>query len=328
MEKRHHQIWHTVREYATHWTIAGAILAVTGAAPDHWLAEFWREIPIPRASLPLWFAQVDYRLVAVIAGLSIVVGDTLWRHHRPQTVPETKPELPQVETGKPEVLALPDKPSIAVMPFANLSGDPGQEYFSDCITEDIITELSRFPALFVIARNSTSTYKNKPADVRQVARELGVHYVLEGSARKAGNRLRVTAQLIDAVNGNQLGAEHFDCTLEDVFAVQEDVTRGIVSAVAPEVELAEVAAAHRVRSSDTAVHLTWRAQGLMSEGVHKGEAAPVLDAIATARQAIATDPRPSPPITLSPGRTSPATCTDGDRSPRRRWMRWHPPSGI
>ena len=290
MEKRHRRVWHTVREYATHWTIAGAILAVTGAAPDHWLAELWQSIPIPRESLPLWFARVDYRLVAVVAGLSIVVGDTLWRHHRPQAVSATNPEPPITEIGKLDSLALPDKPSIAVMPFANLSGDRGQEYFSDGVTEDIITELSRFPALFVIARNSTFTYKDKPADVRQVARELGVRYVLEGSARKVGNRARVSAQLVDAISGNQLWAEHFDRTLEDDFAVQEDVTRGIVSAVAPEVELAEMAHAHRARPSDTAVHLTWRAQGLMNEGVRKGEESPVLDAIATARQALAADP--------------------------------------
>ena len=125
-----------------------------------------------------------------------------------------------------DALPLPNKPSIAVLPFVNLSGDPGQEYFSDGITEDIIVELSRFRALFVIARNSTFTYKDKAVDVRQVARELGVHYVLEGSARKAGNRVRVNAQLVDAVTGNHLWAENFDRTLEDVFAVQQDVTRG------------------------------------------------------------------------------------------------------
>ena len=114
--------------------------------------------------------------------------------------------------------------------------------------------------------------------------------MLEGSARKAGNRARVSAQLVDAINGNQLWAEHFDRTLEDVFAVQEDVTRGIVAAVAPEVELAEIAHAHRAGTSDTAVRLAWRAQGLMHDGVRKGEAAEVLEAIATARQALIADP--------------------------------------
>jgi len=290
MEQRHHKFWHTIREYATHWTIAGAILAVTGAAPDHWLAELWHQVPVPREALPLWLAHIDYRLMAVIAGLSIVVGDTLWRRHgRPAPIAAVAAN-PPASPEQPDILPLPDKPSLAVLPFANLSGDPAQEYFSDGITEDIITELSRFQALFVIARNSTFTYKDKPTDVRQVARELGVRYVLEGSARKAGNRARVSAQLVDAVTGNHLWAEHFDRTLDDVFALQEDVTRGIVAAVAPEVELAEMAQARRAHPSDTALRLTWRAQGLMNEGVHKGRAALVLDAIAMARQALAADP--------------------------------------
>ena len=290
MEQRHRHFWHTVREYATHWSIAGAILAVTGAAPDHWLAEFWHSIPVPHETMPLWLEHIDYRLVAVIAGLSIVVGDTLWRHHRPRAHPTANAAVSLMTAERPEAPSLPDKPSIAVMPFANLSGDPGQEYFSDGITEDIITELSRFQALFVIARNSTFTYKDRPSDVRQVARELGVRYVLEGSARKSASRARVSAQLVDANSGKQLWAEHFDRTLEDVFEVQEDVTRGIVAAVAPEVELAEMAHAHRMKPNDTAAHLTWRAQALMNEGVRKGEAAPVSEAMAMARQALAAEP--------------------------------------
>jgi adenylate cyclase len=290
MEKRHSRFWHHVREYATHWSIAGAILAVTGAAPDHWLAELWREIPIPRESLPLWLAHVDYRLVAVVAGLTIIVGDTLWRHHSHPVPVAIAPPSSASATEKQEDPPLPDAPSIAVMPFANLSGEPGQEYLCDGITEDIITELSRFHALFVIARNSTFTYKDKPADVRQVARELGVRYVLEGSARKAGNRARVSAQLVDARTGNHLWAEHFDRTLEDVFALQEEVARGIVAAVAPELELAEVAHARRANPNDTGMRLTWRAQGLMTDGVHTGDAASVLEAIATADRAIAADP--------------------------------------
>jgi TolB-like protein/Tfp pilus assembly protein PilF len=290
MEKRHSQFWHHVREYATHWSIAGAILAVTGAAPDHWLAELWREVPVPREAMPLWLVQVDYRLVAVVAGLTIIVGDTLWRHHRHPVPVAVTPLSPATTIETQEAPPLPDAPSIAVMPFANLSGDPAQEYFSDGLTEDIITELSRFHALFVIARNSTFTYKDKPADVRQVARELGVRYVLEGSARKAGNRVRVSAQLVDARTGNHLWADHFDRTLDDVFALQEEVTRGIVAAVAPELELAEVAHARQTSPNETASRLTWRARGLMNDGVRTGDAAPVLEAIATAGRAIAADP--------------------------------------
>jgi adenylate cyclase len=187
-------------------------------------------------------------------------------------------------------LPLPDKPSIAVLPFQNMSGDPEQEYFADGMVEDIITELSRFRALFVIARNSTFTYKGKAVDVRQVARELGVRYVVEGSIRKAGNNVRVTAQLIDAVTGNHLWAERYDRTLEDVFAVQEEVTRNIVASVAPSVGSAEMAHARRTGSSPDAVQLAWRAHGLFIDAVSKRPPPLMLEAIDTATQAIAADP--------------------------------------
>ena len=136
-------------------------------------------------------------------------------------------------------LALPDKPSIAVLPFANLSADPEQEYFTDGIVEDIITELSRFSELFVIARNSSFQYKGKAIDVRQVGRELGVRYVLEGSVRRGGDRLRISAQLIDAATGAHRWAEHYDRKLEDVFAVQDEVVRTIVAILAAHVRKAE-----------------------------------------------------------------------------------------
>jgi adenylate cyclase len=144
--------------------------------------------------------------------------------------------------------------------------------------------------LLVIARNSTFTYKGKAVDVKQVGRELGVRYVVEGSIRKAGDRVRVTAQLIDAATSNHLWAERYDRTLEDVFAVQEEVTRSIVAAVAPQVELAEVATARRPSPNDDAVKLSWRAQGLSSDAMLKGQPSLMLEAIATAQQAIAADP--------------------------------------
>jgi adenylate cyclase len=128
-------------------------------------------------------------------------------------------------------LASPDKPSIAVLAFNNMSGDPEQEYFSDGISEDIITDLSKLSELHVIARNSTFTYKGKPVDVKQVSRELGVHYVLEGSVRKAGNRVRVTGQLIDATSGAHIWADRFDRDLTDIFAVQDELTQEIISAL-------------------------------------------------------------------------------------------------
>jgi adenylate cyclase len=127
--------------------------------------------------------------------------------------------------------ALRDKPSIAVLAFANMSGDPEQEYFSDGISEDIITDLSKLSELYVIARNSTFTYKGRPIDVRQVGRELGARYVLEGSVRKAGNRVRVTGQLVDTANGAHIWADRFDRDLTDIFAVQDELTREIISAL-------------------------------------------------------------------------------------------------
>ena len=138
-----------------------------------------------------------------------------------------------VEVASKEKMAfpLPDKPSIAVLPFVNMSGDPKQEFFSDGITEDIITALSKIPKLFVIARNSTFTYKGKPVKVKQVSEELGVRYVLEGSVQKSGDRVRITAQLIDALSGHHLWAERYDRDLEDLFALQDEVTLKILMAM-------------------------------------------------------------------------------------------------
>jgi len=142
-------------------------------------------------------------------------------------------------------LPLPDKPSIAVLPFENMSGDVEQEYFADGIVEDIITELSRSKSLFVIARNSSFTYKGKAVDIKQVGRELGVRYVLQGSVRRAGNRVRITGQLVDAATGNHIWADRYDSTLEDIFDLQDRVTMSVISAIAPQLERAEIARAQR-----------------------------------------------------------------------------------
>jgi TolB-like protein/Flp pilus assembly protein TadD len=136
--------------------------------------------------------------------------------------------------------SLSDKPSIAVLPFTNMSGDPEQQYFSDGITEDIITELSRSRGLFVIARNSSFQYRDKTVDVRRIARDLGVRYVVEGSVRKMGSRIRITAQLIDAASGNHLWSERFDRAIEELFDVQDELTRTIVATVAGRLEDAEI----------------------------------------------------------------------------------------
>src|SRR5262245_29040733 len=156
----------------------------------------------------------------------------------------------QAESARPNepsapVLTLPDSPSIAALPFVNLSGDPEQEYFADGVVEDIITELSRIRWLFVIARNSSFTYKGRAVDVKQVGRELGVRYVLEGSMRKAANRVRITGQLIDTSTGAHLWADRFEGTLNDIFELQDQITESVVGAIAPQLERAEIERAKR-----------------------------------------------------------------------------------
>src|SRR4029077_13478550 len=161
------------------------------------------------------------------------------------------------------VLALPDKPSIAVLPFANMSGDPEQEYFADGMVEEIITALSWIRWLFVIARNSTFTYKGKAIDVKQVGRELGVRYVLEGSVRKTGGRVRISAQLIDATTGAHLWADRFDGSLEDVFELQEQVAISVAGVIEPALRGAEIArSANRPTSDLTAYDLYLRAYAI------------------------------------------------------------------
>jgi len=165
----------------------------------------------------------------------------VWRWH-PSGTAETPTPVPV-----PAPLPLPDKPSIAVLPFENLSGDPEQEYFADGMVEEIITALSRFKSLFVIARNSSFTYKGKAADIKQVGRELGVRYVLEGSVRKASGKVRIAGQLIDALTGAHLWADRFERDLTDVFALQDDVAVAVVSAVQPKLLQTEIAMATRRR---------------------------------------------------------------------------------
>jgi len=153
---------------------------------------------------------------------------------RGHAVPTHEP--PQALT---QPLPLPDKPSIAVLPFSNMSSDPEQEFFADGIAEDVITALSRYPSLFVIARNSSFTYKGRPVDVKTVGRELGVRYLLEGSLRKSGNRIRVTAQLVEAETGSQVWAERYDRDLADIFAVQDEIAEAVTIAIAPAIADAE-----------------------------------------------------------------------------------------
>ncbi|HSI01665.1 MAG TPA: hypothetical protein VLA02_13765 [Reyranella sp.] len=173
-----------------------------------------------------------------------------------------------------------------------MSGDPDQEYFADGVTEDIITELSRFHELFVIARNSSFTYKGRAVDVRTVAADLGVRYVLEGSVRKATTRIRVTGQLIDALTGNHIWADRFDRELEDVFAVQEELTQSIVSAITPHIDEAEVSRVRRRRPDNlTAYEIAVRANAKAWESYVKADRALRNEAIGEAQAALAIDAR-------------------------------------
>ena len=193
-------------------------------------------------------------------------------------------------------LPLPDKPSIAVLPFQNFSGDQEQEYFTDGVVEEIITALSRIRWLFVIARNSSFTYKGKTVGVKQVGRELGVRYVLEGSVRKGRDRVRITAQLIDAISGTHLWADHFDGSLEDVFDLQDNVALSVVGVIEPTLEAAETRrSSHRPTGDVTAYDLYLQAR----EERYSFERNRVVRALGLLKQAIARDPGYAPALALA-----------------------------
>ena len=201
----------------------------------------------------------------------------------PSSSPATKTPT---ETAQP--LALPDKPSIAVLPFQNMSGDPEQEYFADGMVEEIITALSRFKSLFVIARNSSFTFKGKAVDIKEVGRRLGVRYVLEGSVRKASGKVRITGQLIDAVTGAHIWADRFERDLTDVFALQDEVTIAVVSAIEPKMLQTEIAMATRRRPENlTAYDFYLRAMPQYYLTTREG----LAEAIRLAHRALELDPR-------------------------------------
>jgi len=203
-------------------------------------------------------------------------------------------------------LTLPDKPSIAVLPFANLSGDSEQEYFADGMVEEIITALSRIRWLFVIARNSSFTYKGWSVDVKQVGRELGVRYVLEGSVRKAAGRVRITAQLIDALNGAHLWADRFDGSLEDVFDLQDKVASSVAGVIEPALQAAETARSTARPTADlTAYDLYLRAYAMVWSS-----AAQIPEALTLLERAIARDPQYGPAL-ASAAHCYSRRCNDG-----------------
>ncbi len=217
--------------------IWGDLLEATAHVPDKFRERQWSRLHDDKSISD--FASRVQKIVSTLDGVA------------PQTAPGNLTSSVEVNATSASdalpiaQLPLPDKPSIAVLAFDNMSGDPDQAYFADGIVEDIVTALSRFKQLFVIARNSSFTYKGKNVDVKQVGRELGVRYVLEGSVRKSGDRVRITGQLIDATTGAHLWADRFDGDLADIFDLQDQVTGNVVGAIMPHLEKAEIERARR-----------------------------------------------------------------------------------
>lgn len=237
----------------------------------------------------------DSNLTVQIAAIRRIFGNTAGGADWIETLPRrgyryVGPEVanyPGRDTEPPGSLALPDKPSVAVLPFSNVGGDTEQDYFTDGMVDDIITGLSRINWLFVIARNSTFTYKGRAVDVKQVGRELGVRYVLEGSVRRLGGSLRVTGQLIDASTGAHVWAERYDRRSDDIFALQDDIAQSVVGAIAPSVRRAEIDRVKRKRpDSLDAYDLVLRAQ----PDVDSGMPVQVTRALALLERALVLEP--------------------------------------
>jgi TolB-like protein/Flp pilus assembly protein TadD len=228
----------------------------------------------------------EQRLIRTFARKGLRFVGAVREQAKPEAVNVTAPAGAATQQPKPE-LSLPDKPSVAVLPFSNMSGNPEEDYFADGMAEEIITALSRCAWLFVIARNSSFTYKSRAVDVRQVGRELGVRYVLEGSVRRAGNRLRFTGQLIDSSSGAHIWADRFEGTTSDVFDLQDQFTASVVAAIEPKLQLAEIERMrHKPTTNLAAYDLVLRAQQLADEFTAESTAA----ALRHLEQALAIDP--------------------------------------
>jgi TolB-like protein len=262
----------------------------------------------------VWDGRVvsDSALSTRINAVRFAIDDTGEEQHLIRTLPRkglrfigaVREELPtprkaeaaRTEESPPPLLALPDKPSIAILPFTNMSGDPEQDYFADGMAEEIITALSRCSWLFVIARNSSFTYKGKAVDIRQVGRELGVRYVLEGSVRRGGDRLRITGQLIDAATGGHIWADRFEGNLGNVFELHDRFTESVVAAIEPKLQLAEIARLkNKLASNLDAYDLLLRAQQCEWEFRQESHAG----ALHYLEQALAIDPSYAPAMALA-----------------------------
>ena len=243
-------IWEKAREYASNAIVGGAILVLTGFTPEHWIAEILHNLHISDIRSH-WPSFVDGRLFVVSLGVALIAGDALWRRHRaaaarPAPV-AAEPGVGNSSAPTAGKLPLPDKPSIAVLPFQNMSADPEQDYLADGVVEEITTALSRVKWFFVIARNSSFTYKGRAVNVKQVGRELGVRYILEGSVRRFGDIVRIAGQLVEAETGNHLWADRFDGSYADLFELQDRITENVIATIEPALRNAEITRAKSKR---------------------------------------------------------------------------------
>ncbi|MFP5414297.1 MAG: tetratricopeptide repeat protein [Gammaproteobacteria bacterium] len=247
-------LWNTAQ-------VVGVVVTLTGLTPDRWMTAF-----LDAVKLPDWlFAGIDVRFIAVGIGVAIIATDAFLRHRRASqqqfhaaaaaplvavTPVSTEPPVTATPPPTEAIEPIKDKPSIAVLPFVNMSDDKSQEYFADGMTEDIITGLSCDSRLFVIARNSTFAYKGQSPDIRTVGKELGVRYVLEGSIRPIGDRLRITMQLIETASGTHVWADKIDRPVAELFAIMDEVVDGLVMTLCSNLGVAEGKRAARQRPED------------------------------------------------------------------------------
>jgi TolB-like protein len=283
------RLYALAREHLSNAVIGGVFLMLTGFTPEHWIVEFLHAIHLSPEFFRSLSLGIDPRFLAVIVGVAVIVGDSLLRPRGAKPHGQTATPVPPTDALAPELAAspaLPDRPSIAVLPFQNMSGDPEQEYFADGMVEEVITALSRIRWLFVIARNSSFVYKGRAVDIKQVGRELGVRYVLEGSVRKAGDRIRITGQLIDTTTGAHIWADRIDGGVEDIFNLQDQVTASVVGAIAPKLEQAEIDRANR-KSTDNLDAYDYYLRGMAS--VYQGKKETFDEALRLFRKATDID---------------------------------------
>jgi len=237
----------TVREYITHWAVAGVVVTTTGFAPDHWVAHLMEGIP---AGLRHVFPSgIDYRLLVVCVGISVIALDIFFRNRHQSRIESSEAtsgvmyfqsdggSLPAAGAAidqRPVAVDQPNAPdglSIAVLPFANLNNDPEQTYFAEGLTASLTTDLSRISGLFVIASTTTASFGGREIDIRQIGRDLGVRYILQGSVQKGGDKVRINAQLVDAGTGAQLWSDRFDGDATELFALQDQITGRIANSI-------------------------------------------------------------------------------------------------